>query len=157
MVKTKDLKINAGPQTAASVKLSYVHPKMWFADVSVSYYDDNYLDFSANRFRESNVEKYDTDEKLAAAFGTQEKLPAGFLVDASLGKMFYLKNKNAINFNISANNVLNNTKMITGGYQQARLPLDDNKAVDETKLDLFANKYYYALGFNFFVHVGYRF
>lgn len=156
IVKTKDLKINAGPQTAASVKLSYVHPKMWFADVSVSYYDDNYLDFSANRFRESNVGKYDTDEKLAA-FGTQEKLPAGFLVDASLGKMFYLKNKNAINFNISANNVLNNTKMITGGYQQARLPLDDNKAVDETKLDLFANKYYYALGFNFFVHVGYRF
>ncbi|NLK93035.1 MAG: TonB-dependent receptor [Bacteroidales bacterium] len=155
IVKTKDLKINAGPQTAASVKLSYVHPEMWFADVSVSYYDDNYLDFSANRFRESNVGKYDTDEKLAA-FGTQEKLPAGFLVDASLGKIFYLKNRSAVNFNISANNVLNNTSMITGGYQQARLPLDDG-VIDKTKLDLFANKYYYALGFNFFVHVGYRF
>jgi hypothetical protein len=55
VVKTKDLKINAGPQTAANVKLSYVHPKMWFADVSVSYYDNNYLDFAPNRFRESNV------------------------------------------------------------------------------------------------------
>ena len=99
--------------------------------------------------------KYDTDEKLAA-FGTQEKLPSGFLVDASLGKIFYLKNRSAVNFNISANNVLNNTSMITGGYQQARLPLDDG-VIDKTKLDLFANKYYYALGFNFFVHVGYRF
>jgi len=155
IVKTKDLKINAGPQTAASVKLSYVHPKMWFADVSVSYYDNNYLDFAPNRFRESNVGKYDTDEKLAA-FGTQEKLPAGFLVDASLGKIFYLRNRSAVNFNISANNVLNNTSMITGGYQQARLPLDDG-VIDDTKLNLFGNKYYNALGFNFFVHVGYRF
>ena len=155
IVKTKDLKINAGPQTAANVKLNYVHPKMWFLELSASYFDNNYLDFSPNRFRETNVAKYNTEEKLAA-FGTQEKLPSGVLVDASLGKIFYLKNRSALNFNISANNVLNNTKMITGGFQQARLPLDNNQ-IDETKLDYFANKYYYALGFNFFVHVGYRF
>ncbi len=154
-VNTKGLKINAGPQTAANIELGYVHPKMWFAEVSVSYYDDNYLDFSANRFRPSNIAKYDTDAKMAA-FGTQEKLPSGFLVDASLGKIFYLKNRSAVNFNISANNVLNNTSMITGGYQQARLPLDDG-VIDDTKLNLFGNKYYNALGFNFFVHVGYRF
>lgn len=155
-VKTKDLKISAGPQLAANFTIDYMHPKMWFADISINYYDNNYLDFSPNRFRESNVAKYTTPE-MVAAFGTQEKLPAGFMLDASIGKLLYLKNSQSLSINLSLNNVLNNKKMITGGYQQARLPLDTSDQIDATALNRFANKYYYASGFNFFLNIGFKF
>lgn len=99
--------------------------------------------------------KYTTPEVLAA-LGTQEKLKNGFLLDASIGKLIYLKNRRSLNFNLSASNILNNQKMITGGYQQARLPLNDG-AIDLTGLNRFPNKYYYAWGFNVFFHIGYKF
>jgi hypothetical protein len=53
-------------------------------------------------------------------------------------------------------NILNNRSMITGGYQQARLPLNEG-AIDATGLNRFPNKYYYGWGFNLFFNVGYRF
>ena len=43
------LKVANGPQLAGSLKLSFFHPKMWFADITVSYFDWNYLDFSPSR------------------------------------------------------------------------------------------------------------
>lgn len=155
VVLTKDLKINAGPQLAANITLDYFHPKMWFADITLNYFDNNYLDFAPNRFTEENMAKYSTDE-IKAALGTQEKLQGGFMLDASIGKLIYLKNRRSLNFNLSLSNMLNNTSMITGGYQQARLPLNDG-AIDATALNRFPNKYYYAWGFNMFFHIGYRF
>jgi len=154
-VLTKGLKIANGPQLAANITLDYFHPKMWFADITLNYFDNNYLDFAPNRFTENNMAKYTTPEVLAA-LGTQEKLKNGFLLDASIGKLIYLKNRRSLNFNLSASNILNNQKMITGGYQQARLPLT-NGAIDPTGLDRFPNKYYYAWGFNVFFNIGYKF
>ncbi|MBN2765427.1 MAG: TonB-dependent receptor [Paludibacteraceae bacterium] len=155
VVLTKGLHIAAGPQLAANITLDYFHPKMWFADITVNYFDNNFLDFAPNRFTESNIAKYSSQEMIAA-LGTQEKLKGGFLVDASLGKVIYLKNRRSLNFNLSASNILNNTKMITGGYQQARLPLVDG-AIDGGNLNKFPSKYYYAWGFNMFLNIGYKF
>jgi len=154
-VKIKNLKIAAGPQMAGNVTLSYFHPKMWFVDVTLNYFDNNYLDFAPNRFTKTNMALYSTDEAMAA-LGTQEKLNGGFLLDASVGKLIYLKNRKSLNFNLSASNILNNKHMITGGYQQARIPLNSG-ALDMTALDKFPNKYYYAWGFNLFFNVGYKF
>ncbi len=78
------------------------------------------------------------------------------MLDASVGKLFYLKNRRSLNFNLSVSNILNNTSMITGGYQQARLPLVDS-AIDGANLNKFPNKYYYAWGFNMFLNIGYKF
>ena len=228
-VITKDLKINTGPQLACNITLNYFHPKMWFADVTLSYFDNNYLDFAPNHFTKTNygnlpasfyeqanlnelfnksmnpqTKKFDEalyaqamadqtykqslglgenevadygkyggltrvlDEKgnikglemskARRVLGTQEKLNGGFLLDISVGKLVYLKNRRSLNFNLSLSNVLNNTKMITGGYQQGRLPLDsDTNQVDTNNLQRFPNKYYYGWGFNLFFNVGYKF
>ena len=43
------LHVANGPQLNASLKLSFFHPKMWFADITVSYYDWNFLDFAPSR------------------------------------------------------------------------------------------------------------
>lgn len=154
-VKTKGLHLASGPQLAANFTIDYYHPKMWFADITLNYFDKNYLDFAPNRFTEDNLMKY-TTPAMVAALGTQERLKGGFLLDASLGKLIYLPQRRSLNFNLSVSNMLNNQKMITGGFQQARLPLVDG-AVDATLLDRFPNKYYYAWGVNMFLNIGYRF
>ena len=43
------LHVATGPQLAGSLKLSFFHPKMWFADITVSYFDWNYLDYAPSR------------------------------------------------------------------------------------------------------------
>ncbi len=48
-VLLKGLKLSTGPQVNASLKLSFFHPKMWFADVTVSYHDWNYLSVAPSR------------------------------------------------------------------------------------------------------------
>ncbi len=157
-VLTKGLKINTGPQLAANITLDYFHPKMWFADITLNYFDNNYLDFAPNRFTESNMALYDMDTSGEAkrVLGTQEKLKGGFMLDASLGKVIYLPKRRSMNFNLSFSNILNNRSMITGGYQQGRMPLSDG-VVDTKNLNRFPNKYYYAWGFNMFLHLGFRF
>ncbi len=158
-VLTKGLKINTGPQLAANFTIDYFHPKMWFADVTLNYFDNNYLDFAPNRFTESNMALYNTDPTGEAKriLGTQEKLKGGFLLDASIGKVIYLPKRRSMNVNLSFSNILNNTKMITGGFQQGRMPMSDENTLDLTNLNKFPNKYYYAWGFNMFLHLGFRF
>lgn len=48
-VLIKGLHVATGPQLAGSLKLSFFHPKMWFADITVSYFDWNYLDYAPSR------------------------------------------------------------------------------------------------------------
>jgi len=154
-VMIKDKKLSTGPQTAGSIQLNYFHPKMWFVDLTLNYFDRNYLDLAPLRFTKSNMATY-TSPEIMKALGTQERLKGGYMLDASVGKVIYLKNKRSLNFNMSANNILNNTKMITGGYSQARLPLNGT-AIDLTSLNKFPAKYYYAWGFNMFLNIGYKF
>lgn len=154
-VLTKDLKLNSGPQLAANFTIDYFHRRMWFVDLTLNYFDNNYLDFAPNRFTEENMAKYTTAE-MKAALGTQEKLKAGFMLDASIGRLIYLKDRRSLNFNLSLSNILNNRSMVTGGFQQARLPLTSG-VINPNGLDRFPNRYYYAWGFNLFLNVGYRF
>ena len=48
-VLLKGLKLSTGPQVNASLKLGFFHPKMWFADITVSYHDWNYLSVAPSR------------------------------------------------------------------------------------------------------------
>ena len=48
-VLLKGLHVSTGPQVNASLKLAFFHPKMWFADVTVSYHDWNYLSVAPSR------------------------------------------------------------------------------------------------------------
>ena len=111
-------------------------------------------DYTGNKG--SDIVKYYNQKEM---IGSQEKLKGGFLLDASVGKLIYLNNrKQQLNINLSFNNILNNTSMITGGYQQGRVSRD-NKSVtkDIQSVDKFPNKYYYAWGFNMFINVGFKF
>ncbi len=204
-VLIKGLKVANGPQLNASLKLSFFHPKMWFADITVSYFDWNYLDYAPSRrmqglytntradgttvngsyavpnpsntsktFLEKDAEGNQVYDKygipvLAYPYNLladQESLVDSkwynrFLIDISVGKLIYLKNRQSLSINLSVSNITNNTHMKTGGYQQARLPRQSVQSTENSAITnnvwKFPAKYYYAWGANFFLNVTYKF
>ncbi|MBR5844263.1 MAG: hypothetical protein IKY75_06760, partial [Bacteroidaceae bacterium] len=171
-VYTKGMMVSNGPQIASSITLDYFHSSMWFADITLSYYDKNYLDFSPARRTQMNMYggtypdklgndiKYDGyTEETFYMLGKQERLKGGFLLDASVGKVIYFNRRaQSLNINLSLNNLLNNTSLVTGGYQQSRLSRDTKAAGRPIQaVDKFPNRYYYAWGFNMYLNVSYKF
>ena len=217
-VLLKGLKVASGPQVNASLKLSFFHPKMWFADVTVSYHDWNYLSVAPSRrmqglftgtrvdgtpvngnFKDEYANAIETTDKMLLdcemdeqgnvtyknavldANGVpvlkypynimtmQESLAAvnplnRFIIDASVGKLLYLPNRQSLSINLSVSNLTNNTHFKTGGYQQARLPRaviqgekDYHNSVITANAWKYPSKYYYAWGVNFFLSVTYKF
>ena len=217
-VLLKGVRLSTGPQVNASLKLSFFHPKMWFADVTVSYHDWNYLSVAPSRrmqglytgtrtdgtavngwFGDDNTNAIQTtdnqslrvsvDENGNAVYENavldangvpvlkypfnimtmQESLAATnplnrFLIDASVGKLLYLPNRQSLSINLSVTNITNNTHFKTGGYQQARLPRsvrqgekDYQNSVITANAWKYPSKYYYAWGVNFFLTVTYKF
>ena len=202
-VLIKGLHVATGPQLNSSLKLSFFHPKMWFADITVNYFDWSYLDYAPARRmkglftgqRADNsivngwygdtytnaIQKDEQGEVIYDQYGVptlkypysllsnQEMLTASnplhrFLVDVSLGKLIYLKNRQSISINLTVNNILNNTHFKTGGYQQARLPRQTRQGVADSENSVispnawkFPSKYYYAWGTNFYLNIQYKF
>ena len=153
IVFLKGVKLASGPQTAGSIALDYFHPKMWFATLTLNYFDNNYLDIAPLRFTKKYYSMYQSQIQ-NEVLGAQEKLKGGFMLDASVGKVIYLKNRQSLNFNLSANNLLD-AKIKTGGFQQARVDIDHS--VLTGNVYKFPPKYYYALGINFFATISYKF
>ena len=203
-VLIKGLRVATGPQVNASLKLSFFHPKMWFADITVNYFDWNFLDYAPARrmqglftgvradgshvngsYIDSEINAIAKDEAgntMYDKYGVpvlnypyslhsmQESLVDGnvlnrFLVDVSVGKLIYLKNRQSISINLTVNNLLNNTHFKTGGYQQARLPRQTKQGMTNGKIVSvispnawkFPSKYYYAWGTNFYLNIQYKF
>ena len=98
---------------------------------------------------------YPTQEQLEAKLkelSTQDKLKDAFVLNASIGKFINFRNrKMSMNINLNVNNILNNRKIATYAYQQARINTDtyDRNA--------FANRYSYAQGIRVYLNVGIRF
>lgn len=204
------LKVANGPQLAGSLKLSFFHPKMWFADITVSYFDWNYLDFSPSRRMqglftgvradgskvngtytiETETVKDDSGKSVSqvvydenghpkvayphSILSEQESLVSSqwynrFLVDLSVGKLIYLPKRQSLSINLSVSNLLNNTNMKTGGYQQGRIPTNSKQGTAfegqnniqaqriSNNVWKFPSKYYYAWGANFFLNLTYKF
>ncbi len=200
-VMIQGLKVATGPQLNASLKIGFFHPDMWFADLTISYHDWNYLDYAPARRMMglytgvradgTNVNgsyksagAIQTDEngnEMVDAYGLpilkspysvldqQESLvdPMWYnriIVDASVGKLIYLPNRQSLSINLSVTNLTNNTHMKTGGYQQSRLPRQTKQGVEDDKNSVispnvwkFPSKYYYAWGANFFLSLTYKF
>jgi hypothetical protein len=82
---------------------------------------------------------------------TQDKLDPHFTLNLSIGKAIYFRNGTSLNFNLNANNVLNNRNVVTYAYQQGRV---DTKNFDR---NAYPNRYQYAQGIRLFLNAGVRF
>ncbi|HUN03366.1 MAG TPA: TonB-dependent receptor, partial [Niabella sp.] len=97
-------------------------------------------------------------QQTASKILAQEKFPDQFTLDffggwsKLLPRKYYVNNKRTyLVFNLGVNNLLNNTNIRSGGFEQLRFDYE-NKNVDK-----FPPKYYYAYGLNYFASVAFRF
>lgn len=144
-VNFKNLYLSGAPQTALSFGVNYFHPKMWFVEANLNYYDNNYVDISPVRREAGSI-----PTSYQEIFAKQEKFKSCFILDASVGKLIYFK-KSSLNINLSAQNITNDKNIKTGGFEQGRY---DNTNYD---IKMFPSKYFYLQGINVFLNIGYKF
>lgn len=161
-VYAKGMKENGTPLSAYSLGLDY-NIKGWFFTINGNYYHRSFIDFSTYRRLASiigdtsnNGTVDDQGNPIGVSVPEQEEFDGGFMLDLSVGKYIRLKKGKSLSINLNINNVLNNTDMKTGGYEQNR---DDNYDDGRERPYQFSrhSKYYYAQGINAFLNVGFRF
>lgn len=150
--------VASGPQSAYTLGFNYNSPKYWFANVNFNFLNRSYLEMNPSRLTEEAVDLMPTTSESYQKIVMQEKLPSMFTIDLFAGKSFLLNryfrnlpNRTFLNVNIGVNNLLNNQKIITGGFQQLRFDYATKNP------DRFPPKYFYAYGTNFFVNLTLRF
>ena len=152
------VKVDGTPLTALSLGVDY-NVNGWYLSANVNYYDNIYIDASKYARLEDVVGEPVIDAttgKEVIDIPSQYKGKGGFMVDASIGKSISLKRGKKLNINLSLNNILNNQKMVTGGYEQNR---GDSYADGEARTYKFSKNpfLYYANAFNAYLNIGLRF
>ena len=156
VVYLKNFYVGGTPQTAVNVGIDWAAPKSWFFNVNASWMGDAYVNLSPihHEALPNLWEKYPSMDELEAKMeelASQDKLNDAFVLNASIGKLIYLNRKVSMNINLNVDNILNNKKIQTYGYQQGRF---DYSNYDSTK---YPNKYFYAQGIKVYLNVGIRF
>jgi outer membrane receptor protein involved in Fe transport len=154
---TDGMREGSTPLTAASIDLSY-HAHRWFIDLIGNYYDNIYMYFAPISRRESELTRSIVDGKQVYDSPSQSKGDGGFMLDASIGRQFYLKHGRRIGFNLMLTNILNNIKICTGGMEQNRL---DTKQQQERTNNAYrfekSPRKFYANGINGMLLINYYF
>lgn len=147
----KNCYITGTPQWAGSFGLNYQAPFNIYLNANVNYAGHSYLSMNPERRTTAAIVGVpEEDTKLLAAILDQEKVKGGFTLDLSIGKVFRMKGWQ-INLNASVQNVTNNRKIQSGGYEQRRFDYAEHN------VDKYPPRYFYAYGTTFFINVGVRF
>ena len=182
IVYNKNMRESGTPLTALNLTLSY-SAKGWFIDLAGNYYDRIYLSYSPSyRYQKTidNRQKVYENSGIGSPVGewgiskidgkthcdpygsavAQEKGKGGFMLDLSIGKSIRMKKGN-LAINLSITNLLNNQKMVTGGYEQSRsnYSVSDDGTVGNARVYKFDRNpmKFYAYGINGMLNIGYNF
>ena len=142
------------PQLAASLGLSYNY-NYWYIDGDVEYFAKSYLDMNPlyrTDYATSGPDYNVTPEEIEY-MTSQEEFDPAWLVNASIGKSWYINN-NQLGFSLNVKNLLNNRNVKTGGYEQTRIV--DN-TVGKERFYRFDPKYFYMAGTNYMLNIYFRF
>jgi len=163
-VYNKNMREAGTPLTALSLILSY-HKNGWFIDFNGNWYDRIYLSYSPSYRYQSTLDKrnrldfepvYDNNGNVLESAVAQAKGHGGFMLDASIGKSLYLSKGRSMSINLMITNLLNNQKIVTGGYEQSRssYTASDNVRAYQFQKNPFK---YYAYGINGMLYIDYKF
>jgi hypothetical protein len=144
----KNYHVGGVPEFAASVGGKYSAPKYWFIGVNANYFDEIYVTINPERRTAEAMEMFVASDPQVATILEQDKLDPGMTIDIWGGKSWKIDGYN-FGFSLSVNNILDNTSIITNGFEQYRF--------DKANLDKFPNKYYYMYGRSYFLNVFFRF
>lgn len=153
--KTVKHYVSGTPQLATSLGLSW-NKNYWFVDADVDYFDFAYLDMNPlyrTDMATSGPDKTVTPTEIEY-MAAQEKFKGAVLVNASVGKSWYIKRNYQLGFSLQVKNIFNTTNLRTGGYEQTRLV--DN-TVSKERYYRFDSKYFYMSGINYMLNIYFRF
>lgn len=141
------------PQICAELALNY-NINNWFLELNGQYFDKSYIDMNPlyrTTFACAGPDGVITPQEIEY-MTEQEKFAPAFLLNLSIGKTWYIKNRQ-LGFSLNGNNLTNNRNVKTGGYEQTRL-------VTGAKHDVykrFDTKYFYMCGINYMLNIYFRF
>lgn len=149
----KNMRESGTPLTAGSLSLDY-HNKGWYVTLSGNYYDRIFLSYAPYYRYKNNVTNVREDGTYDIM--AQQRGRGGFMMDGSVGKSIRIKGGGMLSFNLMVTNILNNQKIVTGGYEQSR---NDLTTSGNSRGYLFSMnpKLYHAYGTNGMFQVSYRF
>jgi hypothetical protein len=163
IVRNKNMRESGTPLTAASLIFSY-HKWGWFIDLNCNWYDRIYLSYSPSQRYESSLynrqqvgeEIFDNEGNVLESALAQQKGHGGFMLDASIGRSLRLGRGRQLSINLSVTNLLNNQKIVTGGYEQSRSDYTASGNVRAYRFSINPKKFY-AYGINGMLNIGYKF
>ena len=147
----KNYKISGTPQTAMNIALDYRSRRNIFAGIDLAYYNANYISMNPLRRTDYALQNL-SDEQAIRQMTKQEMFPSAFVLNANIGKTWYL-GKYRLGVNLNAQNLLNDTNIKSGGYEQMRLARNR----DANYFVPFDSKYYYLMGVTYYLNVHFRF
>jgi len=147
--------VPSSPQLAAQLGLNYRTKSYWFFELNGQYFAKSYLDMNPlyrTSFACAGPDNVETPEEVEY-MASQEEFSPCFLLNASVGKSWYLHYKYNFGFSLSVNNITNNRNVKTGGYEQTRLA----NTSDKTSYRKFDSKYFYMSGINYMLNLYFKF
>lgn len=149
-VYIKNLHIESTPQNAYAFGVNYRSKKFWNVGLTANYFANTYYDFSPARRTDDALQNIEKNSDEWNNLLSQERTDGNFTLDFSAGWSYKLNNKfKSLKRNtfflvyLNVTNLLDNTDIITNGFEQGRL---DRTAYTERDVDIFAPKFSYAFG-----------
>ena len=126
IVYNKGMRENGTPLTAASAGLDY-YKNGWSLRLNLNWYDRIYLSYAPNTRYSSYLNSrqqvfggvFDNEGNINYDAIAQEKGHGGFMLDGSIGRNIRLK-FGSLYVQLMVTNILNNTNIVTWGYEQTR-------------------------------------
>ena len=148
VIYLKNFKIGGMPQQASSLGLKYNSPKYWYAGINFNYFTDIYLSPNPDRRTAEALAGYGEEYPYVNEIIDQTKLKNGNAMNLFIGKSWkFYKNNSYLRLGLNVNNLLDNTKFKTGGFEQLRY--------DASNIQRFPNKYGYMYGRTYFLMLSY--
>ncbi len=154
MIYSKNFRVPGTPQEAYGLGCSYQSPR-FYANLTASYFRQQWLSFNPLRRTYAAVKDVAPGTESWRDILGQFRVPDQYCIDFSAGSSAWLKipgdsKRRLLMLYIGLNNLLNNKRIISGGYEQLRFDI-------ETKdLNKFPPKFFYAMGLNFSIHITLR-
>ncbi|HQW92936.1 MAG TPA: TonB-dependent receptor, partial [Ferruginibacter sp.] len=124
VVYSKDFYVPTAQQ-AYTIGFDYRSPKFWFLNVNFNYFDKMYLNYNPIRRTAAAVNGLDEGSEKWHQVLDQTQLDPQYTLDAFAGyswlmnrKFNQLKKRTFLVFNVGVNNILNNTNIVSGGFEQ---------------------------------------
>ena len=154
-VRWEGYHVASTPQTAINLGLNFRSNNYWFAGIDVNYFDRLYIDM--NPLYRTDYAHVGLNYEQSQIMAHQERFKPAWIVNANVGKSWYIQRKYNIGFSLEIKNILNNTNVRTGGYEQSRLRANKDANDNVLNYERFDSKYFYMYGTTYYLNIYFRF